>query len=84
MNRKPIYWRWLALVFCRLGVHGPEWFGHGIGVSSPRNYSVGPGHRRCEHCGTQWYAYERATNRPFRVLAWEQVKASSARKAGAK
>jgi hypothetical protein len=84
MNWSSIYWRWLALLFCRLGVPGPEWFGYGARVSSPRNYSVGPGHRRCEHCGTRWYAYERATNRPVRVIGWEEVKGTADAKAGAK
>ena len=70
----PLYWHWLALVFCRLGVHGPDWFGHGHGVSSPRNYSKAPGHRMCQHCGAEWFAYETVSNSPRRTMAWDQVK----------
>ena len=74
MNWNQLYWRWIARLFCRLDVHGPEWFGYGLGVSSPRNTSLGPGHRRCQHCGAEWVAYEAATRRPVRVIAWERIK----------
>ena len=66
--------KWIRKLICRLGIHGPDWGGHGLGVSSPSNYSVGPGHRRCTHCGAEWVAYEAVSNSPYRVLAWEQVK----------
>lgn len=59
---------------CRLGIHGPEWGGHGLQNASAANSIVGPGHRRCSHCGAEWTAYEAVSNRPYRVLAWEQTK----------
>jgi len=59
---------------CRLGIHGPEWFGHGLSNSGTCNAIVGPGHRRCLHCGAEWVAYEAVSNRPVRVLAWERIK----------
>lgn len=64
----------LRRLLCRLGIHGPEWGGHGLNNASPSNAIVGPGHRRCKHCGAEWIAYEAATNHPYRVLAWERVK----------
>lgn len=70
----PLRWRWLARLTCRWGVHGPEWFGHGYRRSSPRNYSVSPGHRRCTHCGAEWVAYEKDTPRPVRVIGWDRTK----------
>ena len=63
----------LRRLLCRLGVHGPAWFGHGLGVSSQSNYSLGPGHRRCNHCGAEWGAYEAVSNGPYRRLAWERL-----------
>lgn len=66
--------RWIALLFCRLGLHGPDWFGWGAGVGSPRNQSVAPGHRRCGHCGAEWVVYERVTNHPMRSIGWEKIK----------
>jgi hypothetical protein len=62
----------MARLLCRLGVHGPIFYGHGLGVSSPRNYSVGPGHRKCTHCGVRWLAYERASRSPYREIGWDQ------------
>ena len=59
---------------CRLGIHGPEWGGHGLRNSGTSNAIVGPSHRRCLHCGAEWVAYEAATNKPYRVLAWERIK----------
>lgn len=60
-------------LLCRLGAHGPKWGGYGPNNASPSNAIVGPGHRRCKHCGAEWVAYEAASNRPYRVLAWERV-----------
>ena len=59
---------------CRLGMHGPEWGGYGIRNQSPANASLGPGRRRCTHCGAEWAAYEAVSNRPHRVLAWVRIK----------
>ena len=63
----------LPRLFCRLGVHGPDWFGAGAGVSTPRNYSVAPGHRRCTHCGTEFFAYETDERYDRVTMAWEEV-----------
>ena len=63
-------------LLCRLGIHGPDVFGYGLTVSSKRNYRVAPGHRRCEHCGTEWGAYEAVSNSPYRKLAWEKLDVS--------
>ena len=41
----------LRRLMCRLGMHGPRWGGHGINNQSPANASLGPGYRRCTHCG---------------------------------
>jgi len=64
----------LRRLMCRLGMHGPKWGGHGINNQSPANASLGPGYRRCTHCGAEWVAYEAVSNSPYRVLAWERIK----------
>lgn len=60
-------------LLCRLGMHGPEWGGHGMTNLSRNNASVGPGHRRCAYCGAEWIAYEGVSRGPYRVLEWARV-----------
>jgi hypothetical protein len=76
MKLTPPCFSWLL---CKIGIHGPKLFGHGLGVSSPRNCSIGPGHRRCTHCGAEWAAYEEITGLPVRVVGWERIKPDTAK-----
>lgn len=64
----------LRRLMCRLGMHGPRWGGHGINNQGPSNAILGPGYRRCTHCGAEWVAYEAVSNRPYRVLAWKRIR----------
>lgn len=66
--------KWVSKLACQLGVHGPEWFGYGIDNSTPRNYNVGPGHRRCTMCGKEWGAYEGISRGPYRKIEWGVIK----------
>ena len=60
-------------LLCHLGMHGPEWGGHGPSNSGPSNAIAGPGQRLCKHCGAKWGAYEAVSNSPYRRLAWVRI-----------
>ena len=77
-TKAPIYRQPLSKLLCLLGVHGPEWFGCGCGVTSPRNKSIEPGVRRCLRCGAEWRAYEKQPSATMRRMGWEKQKRGAA------
>jgi hypothetical protein len=60
-----------ALLYCWLGLHGPDWFGN-----KPHNRSlrVEPFVRECGHCGARWHGREVVRNNLRTLGGWEKVK----------
>ena len=44
--------KWLKTLLCKLGFHGPNWFGPDWGRCDE------PFVRQCPHCGMRWYGDE--------------------------
>ncbi len=57
--------KWKKHTHCRLGLHGPNWFG-------PEWGRCGEGFvRECPHCGMRWYGTE--VERGFGVEAYRSI-----------
>lgn len=63
----------LSKLLCKLGMHGPDWFGYGPNASGNRNYRIGSLHRGCDVCGAEWVGSE-GEGKSYRYFIWERIK----------
>lgn len=63
----------LRRLMCLIGMHGPNWGGHGLSNASLSNGIVGPGHRRCTYCSAEWGADEGVWRGRYPTLEWTRI-----------
>lgn len=62
--------RLISRILCKLGAHGPEWFGT---ASTPRSEYAGRCMRRCCRCGALWAGGIVVRHNVRTLGGWERV-----------
>lgn len=60
----------ISKLLCKLGAHGPEWFGN---VSSKRSVRIAPFVRECDVCKTMWIGNEISTTNVRTLGGWRKA-----------